>query len=372
MPSSCIRSDSVMRLTVESDVVEPPSLAGLLFLPPPITPPASAAAITTSTSTTAPITHRRRLRLAAEPASSARSQVAVVLAVFVVPALIASPSRLVPRQVVRRAMVTLLSGSPSWSRTLISSLTCTGRTGTRTTTTAHGQTHGAFSDPSCRHQVHAGMDLGHDLPVHAYQSRAGDGYPARSVVGRQPKESLRSPQPAGPQRSARPPLVPCGEASPRRASSRRQPSARETTALALLGLVLGRVRLAAGDSLAAEIEERAPTRVDGGVGPVGYAVGAHAAGDRPPVRHHLMHKCWWAGAGQVAPPDLVVERFAGDVRKHVLAGTLGFLIPGARDTKRLRVGLREHSAAVGVGIVRHAVVAHAGRVGDGRRGAGTR
>ena len=60
---------------------------------------------------------------------------------------------------------------------------------------------------------------------------------------------------------------------------------------------------------------------------------------------------------------LLIERPAG--RQQVLAGALGRLVLGVADPKGLRVALGQLAAAGRVGVLRHAVGAHALGVGDG-------
>ena len=79
-----------------------------------------------------------------------------------------------------------------------------------------------------------------------------------------------------------------------------------------------------------------------------------ARGQSPAIMH-----CWTESA-LIAPPLF---------REQVLAGLPAACSWELLTPKSLRVGLGELSAAVGVGEVRHAVGAHAGRVGDRRRGA---
>ena len=129
------------------------------------------------------------------------------------------------------------------------------------------------------------------------------------------------------------------------------------------------MRLLPGKTVCTEIEIRAPLGISGGVGPVRHPVGAHAPGDNAPIIQRLLHKGLWTVTGQLALPERVgVERRSAG-REQVLASSQGRLEAGVADPELLRADLRERpAAAAGVGVVRHAVAAHAVGVGDRRHG----
>src|SRR5438876_621013 len=97
-----------------------------------------------------------------------------------------------------------------------------------------------------------------------------------------------------------------------------------------------------------------PTRrTIGGVGPVRHPMGAHAPGE---CQH-----------GSQIPLRLGLGHLAA-IGEQVCAGSLGRLVLGTADPELLRVDLgqpaRQLVAAVGVGVLRHPVGAHTGRVGE--------
>jgi hypothetical protein len=72
---------------------------------------------------------------------------------------------------------------------------------------------------------------------------------------------------------------------------------------------------------------------------------AHAPGELPLGGQHLLHQGLWTDTVVLALLGLLFERPAG-VREQVRAGSL---VLGTADPEELRAGLRELSAAVGVG-----------------------
>ena len=115
-----------------------------------------------------------------------------------------------------------------------------------------------------------------------------------------------------------------------------------------------------------EIKNRTATLgADGGVGPVGYSVGAKALGVLSLDDQQLLYQGLRAIAGQQALLGLLLQR--APTREDLLAGLLGRLVTRCADAKLLRAGGAEVPFAVRVGVVRYAVGAHAHRVGDRRR-----
>src|SRR5580693_8721710 len=93
-----------------------------------------------------------------------------------------------------------------------------------------------------------------------------------------------------------------------------------------------------------DIENWSPLRIDGGVGPVRYRVGAHAPGELKPGVHRPLYQGLGTDVGQIALPEGGGgERPAGS-REQVLTGSLSRIEPRSADAELLRAGLGERSA----------------------------
>ena len=105
-------------------------------------------------------------------------------------------------------------------------------------------------------------------------------------------------------------------------------------------------------------------RSDDRVWPVRLAVQAQALGQRPQAGHPLLHHGLRTVPGHCALCFLLLLRGLAGGRDQVCAGLLGRVQLGVAHPELLGVALRDLSAAGGVGEVRDAVGAYAGRVGD--------
>jgi len=123
-----------------------------------------------------------------------------------------------------------------------------------------------------------------------------------------------------------------------------------------LGLELARMRRSVGNTSVSDVKNR-PIGIGGGVGEVRHPMGAHAPGELPIGGQHLLHQGRRAVAVLHALVFLLMEGPA--CREQVLARLLGGLVLRGADAVMLGIALGELSAAVGVGVVRYTLGAHA-------------